>query len=164
MTMTREMEGPTMLELLRSGHVFADLEPQHLQQVAACASEVVWPADHLVFREGEPDDKLYVLLDGLVALDTYIPNRGRATIQTLGPGDILGWSAAVPQVQKKTASARTLLATRAIAIDAAALHAACEADHDLGYHVYRALTVVIASRLKATRLQLLDIFFVGERR
>ncbi len=103
-------------------------------------------------------------MDGLVALETYIPNRGRATIQTLGPHDILGWSAAVPQVQKKTASARTLLATHALAIDAAALYDACEQDHDLGYYVYRALAVVIASRLKATRLQLLDIFSIGERR
>ncbi|MDR7418636.1 MAG: cyclic nucleotide-binding domain-containing protein [Armatimonadota bacterium] len=162
--MAREMEGHTIVDVLRSSHAFGDLEPRHLEQLATFAAEVTWPADHLIFREGEPDEKLYVLLDGLVALDTYVPNRGRVTIQTLGPGDILGWSAAVPQVQKKTASARSLLATHAVAIDAAALHAACEQDHDLGFHVYRALAVVIASRLKATRLQLLDIFAIGERR
>lgn len=152
-----------MMDALRSSQVFGGLEPQHLEKVAAYASEVVWPSDHLVFREGEPDDKLYLLLDGLVALEIHIPDRGRTTIQTLEPDDILGWSAAVPQVHRRTASARTLMATRAIAVDAAALQLACERDHDLGYYVYRALAVVIAGRLKATRLQLLDIFSVGER-
>jgi CRP/FNR family cyclic AMP-dependent transcriptional regulator len=157
------MEARTLVDVLRSSHMFADLEPRHLERLAAFAEEITWPSDHVVFREGEPDDRLYVILDGLVALDTYVPNRGRVTIQTIGSHEVLGWSSAVPQVEKKTASARTLLATRAVALHAASLEAACEQDHDLGYAVYRALATVIASRLKATRLQLLDVYAVGEK-
>lgn len=153
-----------MIDILRSSRLFEDLDLKLLEQIAVMASEVTWPSDHLVFREGETDDNLFVLLDGLVALDIHVPSRGRVTIQTLGPDDILGWSSAIPQVERKTASARTLLATRAIAIDAAELRAACEKDHDLGYCVYRAIAVVLAGRLKATRLQLLDMFSVGERK
>ncbi|MDQ7859811.1 MAG: hypothetical protein RB149_13505, partial [Armatimonadota bacterium] len=65
-------------------------------------------------------------------------------------------------VETKTASARTLQPTRVIVMDAGALHAACEEDHHLGYHVYRTLARVIAGRLKATRMQLLDMYAVGE--
>jgi CRP-like cAMP-binding protein len=153
-----------VINALRSVPMFGDLEPQHLDTLAAYATEVSWPSDTLIFREADPDDKFYILLDGLVALDTYIPSRGRVIIQTIGANEVLGWSAALPQVEKKTASARTLLATRAIAIDSIGLCKVCEENHHLGFHVYRALATVIASRLKATRLQLLDIYSIGERK
>lgn len=153
-----------MVGLLRASSIFGDLESAHLQRIAGWSRELDWPAEHVVFRENQPDASLYLVLDGIVALDTYIAGRGHVTIQTLGPGDVLGWSAAVPQVQSKTASARTLRPTHAIAVDAAELQAGCEQDHDLGYQVYKALGAVIASRLKATRLQLLDIYAAREPR
>lgn len=155
-------EGHPVGDALRAAPLFGALEPTHLERLSAIASEMSWTADQVIFREGEADDRLYLMLDGLVALDMYVPNRGRVTILTVGPHEIFGWSAAVPVVRKKTASARALQPTRAIAIDAAALSAACEQDHDLGYHIYRTLADVIASRLTATRLQLLDMYAVGE--
>jgi CRP-like cAMP-binding protein len=162
--MTSGTDDARLLELLRASDIFGDLEPGHLQQIAGWSREQAWPAEHVVFRQNEPDTTLYLLLGGMVALETYVPGRGHVTIQTLGPGDVLGWSSAVPQVRTKTASARTLGPTRAIAIDAEALQEGCDRDHDLGYHVYRALGAVIASRLKVTRLQLLDIFSIGAPR
>jgi CRP-like cAMP-binding protein len=162
--MSEQTEKETLVGMLRAGPLFGSLEPQHLETLAAFAQEVTWPEDRVVFREGEPDDRLYVVVEGLVALEIFVPGRGRVTILTVGPHEVLGWSAAVPEVEKKTASARALQTTRAIAIDAAKLYAACDQDHDLGYHVYRSLSAVIASRLKATRLQLLDIYGTGEAR
>lgn len=162
--MSERNEKETVVQVLRAGPLFASLEPQHLETLATFAQEVTWSEDQVVFREGEPDDRLYLVVEGLVALDIYVPGRGRVTILTVGPHEVLGWSAAVPEVEKKTASARALQPTRAVAIDAERLHAACEQDHDLGYQVYRALSNVIASRLKATRLQLLDIYGTGEAR
>ncbi len=156
------MEPYSLAEALRSTLLFGGLEPRLIEKLAAIASEVAWADGQVVFREGEADDKLYLVIEGLVALDMYIPNRGRATILTVGPHEIFGWSAAVPVVGKKTASARALQTTRAIAIDANALCEACEEDHDLGYYFYRALANVIASRLTATRLQLLDVYAVGK--
>jgi CRP/FNR family cyclic AMP-dependent transcriptional regulator len=148
---------------LRSSQIFGSLEPAHLDRLAAIASAMAWPADRQIFHEGEPDDKLYLVVEGLVALEIHVPNRGRVTIQTIGPDEILGWSSFVPEVEKKTASARALQPTSVIAIDAVRLVEACEQDHDLGYYAYRAIAHVIASRLKATRLQLIDMFAVGER-
>ncbi|MEP7355691.1 MAG: cyclic nucleotide-binding domain-containing protein, partial [Anaerolineales bacterium] len=139
------------------------LERQHFEQLVGLAAEVTWSTDQVIFREGERDDRLYLVLEGRVALEIYMPNRGRVTILTIGPDEIFGWSAAVPFVQKRTASARAAQPTRAVVFDAAALRAACEQDHDLGYYVYRRLTNVIAGRLTATRLQLLDMYSVEQK-
>ncbi|MDQ7839948.1 MAG: Crp/Fnr family transcriptional regulator [bacterium] len=156
------MEPCSLAEALRSAQLFGALEPQHLEKLAAIATEVTWTEDQVVFREGETDDRLYLVVEGLVALEMYIPNRGRTTILTAGTHEVFGWSAAVPVVGKKTASARALQRTRAIAIDADALCAVCEQDHHLGYYLYRTLSHVIASRLTATRLQLLSVYAVGK--
>lgn len=147
---------------LRACVLFSGLDAPQLDRLIGLATEATWPEGLIVFREGEPDDRLYIVVEGLVALETHVPGRGRVIIQTIGPCEVLGWSSAVPGVETKTASARTLRPTRAIAIDAGALHTACEDDHHLGYHVYRTLARVIAGRLKATRMQLLDMYAIGE--
>ncbi len=41
--------------------------------------------DDLVFREGEPGDTMYVVIEGVVDLEV----KGR-TVETLGPGGVLG--------------------------------------------------------------------------
>jgi hypothetical protein len=43
------------------------------------------------------------------------------------------------------------------AIQAKALYALCEEDHDLGYLIMKRISNVVASRLLTTRLQLLDM-------
>lgn len=150
-------------ETLKANPWFGALPPQHFEKFMTITQERSWAAGQVIFREGEPNDWLYLVLAGAVALEIYVPNRGRVTILTLGPDELFGWSAAVPVVQKKTASARALQATQALAIDAAALRVACEQDHDMGYYVYRRLTNIIAGRLTATRLQLLDVYAVERK-
>ena len=148
------------LEALQGNPWFVSLTTPHLEAVLSLATERRWQAGQTIFREGERDNWLYLVLEGRVALEIHVPNRGRVTILTVGPDEIFGWSATVPSLQKKTASAWSVQDTRALAFDAAALVAACDADHDLGYHVFRALTSVISGRLTATRLQLLDVYAV----
>jgi CRP/FNR family transcriptional regulator, cyclic AMP receptor protein len=157
------MSQSSLVEMLQANPWFGSLSREHFETFIGLSTERRWPAGHVIFREGERDDRLYLVLEGRVALEIHVPARGRVTILTIGPDEIFGWSAAVPGVQTRTASARAVQATYGIACDAAALRAACERDHDLGYHVYRRLTNVIAGRLTATRLQLLDIYAVEQK-
>ena len=43
-------------------------------------------------RESEAADAFYVIRRGAVALETFVPQRGPVTIETLHEGDLLGWS------------------------------------------------------------------------
>jgi hypothetical protein len=47
---------------------------------------------------------------------------------------------------------------KGVVFDAAWLREKCTQDHELGYHLLKQLVTVIASRLAATRVQLLDIY------
>jgi CRP/FNR family cyclic AMP-dependent transcriptional regulator len=156
--MTSTSEPLPLRQRLAANAWFRALPAKHFETLLSGASERTWDAGAIIFREGEPTDFLYLLLEGAVALEIHLPARGRQTILTLGPNEVLGWSAMIPAVHLRTATARALEPTRAASFDAAALRAACESDHDLGYYIYRRLANVIAARLTATRLQLLDLY------
>ncbi len=137
---------------------FQRLRPEHF----AALREITTLKDVLpgavLFREGDPQDYLYIVLEGRVALEIYVPGRGRVRLLTLDPMEVFGWSSVVPQVRRRTATAIALVPTRLAALDAQALLQLCETDPELGCLVMRRLSNVIAKRLLVTRLQLLDMY------
>ncbi len=138
------------------------LEPSHLVRLASLAIEVTFEEGEIIFREGDTGNMIYLVQEGCVAIYIGLPRRGHVTILTVEPGRLLGWSSLFPP-HHKTASARAMAPTRAIAINAAQLWEACQADHDLGYTVMWHMAEAITSRLIATRLQILDIFTPANR-
>jgi len=155
------MRQKTLKERLRTNPWFERLSDEHYEKMVSIATIVKWPAGKDIFREGDEDLYLYLILKGRVAIDISYPTRGRVRILTLNEDEIFGWSAVLPVVKIKTAGAHTILDTEAVAFDADALREICEQDHELGFLVYRRLTNVIAGRLSATRMQLLDMYSTG---
>ena len=129
----------------------------HLHLIAQVATLVQWNAGITVFREGDLDSFLYLVEEGRVAIEIAVPGRGRLTILTVGPGEVFGWSSLFLQ-RAKTASARTVEPTRALALAAGRLRELCDADPRFGYLLTRRILDVVSERLKATRMQLLDIY------
>jgi CRP-like cAMP-binding protein len=132
------------------------LQPRHLATLAGMAQEVTFAAGEIIFREGEVGKTLYLVQEGRVALDIYVPRCGPVTILSIGPGQIFGTSAMF-ESQAKQSTGRAMVPTKAIAIDAIQLREACQADHDLGYAIMSYLAQTISERVRATRLQLLDM-------
>lgn len=115
------------------------------------------PAGAVVFHEGSVHHDLYFVCSGGVALDMHIPGRGKVRILSVGPGELLGWSALLGE-GKMTASATAIEDTRLVAVSGPQLLSLCDADHDIGYRVMQRTAKAISKRLLATRLQLLDLF------
>ena len=137
---------------------FQELSADHFHKLVGISGLCNFEAGEELFREGDKEDNLYVVLEGRVAIEIYAPGRGRMRIYTAEPMDIVGWSSITPIVRQRTASARVVLPSRLVCIEAAKLYKMCNEDHDLGFVVMRRLANVVASRLLTTRLQLLDMF------
>ena len=146
-----------ILESLKTTKFTRGMDLNHLEKLAAMAFEVTLSEGQTVFSEGDLGDVIYIIEEGLVAVETHIPGRGRTTLFTLGPGQVLGWSALFPN-KHKTANSRALMATRAVAISTPQLREAFEGDCDFGYAFTWRIAELISDRLKGTRLQLMDIF------
>jgi CRP-like cAMP-binding protein len=143
--------------LLAEIPALAGLRDEHLELVAGCARNRVFGVNELLMREGDPADDFFVIRSGDVALETYVPQRGALTIETLHDGDLVGWSWLVAPYRTMF-DARALAQTHTVSFDGACLRGKCETDHDLGYELMTRFTAVIVDRLQATRLRLLDVY------
>jgi CRP-like cAMP-binding protein len=149
------------LEPVLAEHPFLKgLDSRHLKLIVGCASNVRFDPGQFLFREGEEANQFYIIRHGKVAVDVFGAARGSITIQTIGEGEVLGWSWLIPPYQWHF-DARAVELTRAIALDGKCLRTKCEEDHDLGYELLKRFSHIIEQRLEATRLQLLDVYGVN---
>ena len=137
---------------------FQELPPPLFDKIVSISSLVSYEAGQELFREGDKEANLYIVLEGRVAIEMYIPGQGRTRIYTAELLDVVGWSSVTPVVRQRTASARAVLPSLLVKIDGPRLNQLCTEDHDLGYVVMKRMANVIASRLLTTRLQMLDMF------
>ena len=142
---------------LRDLDFMQGLDPDQLNRISEIATSVEWGSGETVFREGDRDPILYVVVKGHVAIEVTIPGRGRVILLTVGPGEVFGWSSLFHS-RPKTAAARTTEATKALALDAPKLGELCDADPRLGYVLTQRILEVVSERLKATRMQLMDMY------
>ena len=153
----------TIDDLLARHPFFEGLKPEYLALIAGCGQNVHFAAGAYLLREGEAADTFYAIRGGRVAVETYVPTRGAVTLETLGEGEILGWSWLFPPY-KWQFDARALGDVRATAFDAVCLRTKCDADPTLGYELMKRLARPISSRLASARRQLLDVYGSGPGR
>jgi CRP-like cAMP-binding protein len=144
-------------EQLGSMTCLAELPATTLDRLAELARSEEYPVGHLLFREGGHNAMLYFICQGAVTLEMCVPGRGCMNLLTLGPGDLVAWSALLGS-GVMTTGAHVVEPGRLLALDGGAVLALCEADHELGYHLMRRVALSLSNRLVATRLQLLDLF------
>ena len=137
--------------------VFRGLDSRYVELVAGCASNVRFDEGAYLFREGEPADAFYAIRHGRVAVEIFVPQRGAVTIMTASEGDVLNWSWLFPP-HRNQFDAHCLGLVRALAFDAKCLRGKCEEYHDLGYEFMKRFAKIMVERVRATRLQLLDVY------
>jgi len=150
------MNDPVLAAL--AGHPFArGLDAGQVARLATAAAEITVPAGYRFFEEGGPASQFWLILSGRVALDLNVPGRDPITVETLGAGDVIGLSWLFPEPQWQF-GAQAVKETRAVAIDAVAVMAMCDADPVLGYRLLRRIVTVATGRLHAARVRLLDLY------
>ncbi len=135
---------------------FEGFEPAFVHAISAKASEVRFDVDEMLAKEGTEAELLYAVLEGKVALEIGASARAPLTVQTVGPGEVLGWSWLVPPHRWRF-DARAVKATRAIALDAEVLRRTLKSHPTWGFQFMVRFMPVLAERLENTRVQLLDI-------
>jgi CRP/FNR family cyclic AMP-dependent transcriptional regulator len=151
------MPAESLERILAAHPFFKGMEPIYHQLFVDCASNVRFEAGEVIFREGEAANQFYLIRHGRVAVEVSTPERGPVIVQSLGEGEVLGWSWMMPPYRWRF-DARAVELTRAIALDGRCLRERSEEDHDLGFQLMKRAAHVMEERLQATRLQLLDIY------
>lgn len=146
------------LEKILIKHPFVEgLQPEHIQLILGCAKNVVFEPGKYLFKENEEANSFFIIRSGKVALEIYSPEVGSIIIQTLGEGEIIGWSWMIPPYHWRF-DARAMELTRVIELDGTCLRNKCEIDPSLGYEIMKRLANVFEQRINAMRIQLLDLY------
>ena len=127
-----------------------------LAVLAQAARDVRFPARHRLFEDGGSAGRFWLIQSGCVALDLNVPGQGRTRIETIGMGEMLGWSWLFPPFAWAF-GAVTIGPVEAFEFDGRDVRAYCAADPALGYELTRRLVRVIANRLQATRVKLISV-------
>jgi CRP/FNR family transcriptional regulator, cyclic AMP receptor protein len=151
------MEKEDLSDIMRQHPFLAGLSFEHMQTLIGCASNVRFADGETIIHEGQVANKFYLMRTGRVALQMDVPGKTALRIQTVGPGEILGWSWLISPFRWHF-SGIVVLETRAIALDGECLRNKCETDPTFGYEMLKRLSQVMERRLDATRLQLIDLY------
>jgi len=97
-------EPPVDLETRRSIFVEQRLSPMEVNFLASLSSHQRFEQGDLIFREGDPGDTLYVVLEGEVMISKQIPGAGEEALAFLRRGEYFGEMALIDD-QPRSASA-----------------------------------------------------------
>ncbi len=147
----------TMGALLAEHPIFQGFDPEATEFLGGCASNHHFAFDEFLFRADQPAERFYLIRTGDVALELDMTGRKRLVIHTIHPGQIVGASWLLPPYRWRF-DARALGDVRAFGIDATCLRNKCDANPDFGYAVFKRFLPLVAERLLATRMQLLDLY------
>jgi hypothetical protein len=102
--------------LIRQVPIFAELDPDDLEELGAIVEERRVEANKDVFREGEPGDAVYLVVRGGVTVFTGgIDGRPERTLSTLGAGACIG-EMAVLDAAPRSATVRATERTRLLRV------------------------------------------------
>lgn len=135
----------------------ADLDAEALDLISGCAANASFNSGEYIFREGDPADQFYIIRFGKISVEINMPNRGPHSVQTLGAGEVLGWSWLIPPHRWRF-DGRALELVRAIGLNGKCLRAKCDDNRELGYRLLSRFSGVMVKRLEAARLQLMDVY------
>jgi CRP-like cAMP-binding protein len=131
------------------------LSEHHVRLLADCATRVAFEADGVLFRERETANRFYLIERGEVLLETNTVAGKSVVIDTIGNGDLLGWSWLFPPHLWRF-TARASEATTAIFFYGTILREYCEKDHTLGYELLKRMSEVMTRRLQLARAKLVE--------
>jgi CRP/FNR family cyclic AMP-dependent transcriptional regulator len=134
----------------------AGMNPTQLTLLTDCAIAVHFKKGQIVLREGDPANRFYLIESGKVVLDSDEKSGGSFVIETIGAGDLLGWSWMFPPYVWSF-TARAAEPTEAIFFYGTILREYCERNPSLGYELFKRMAPVMLRRLQAARQRMLSI-------
>jgi CRP-like cAMP-binding protein len=152
----------SVINVLRNSFIFQKLTNEQMKKLAAITTAETHSAGTVLYGEGHPANKFYIVEEGKVVLNMksdlgpLIPPR-QVIVDVVEKGESMGWAAVVdPYIY--TRSCICTDRARVVALDAAKLRELLDQDHAMGFEVMKAVSKMMASRLTHTRALL-----VGER-
>lgn len=145
-----------IVETLAASPFLNGMSARHLTTMAECIMQSSFTDGEMIFREGDVANRFYLIQEGSVALECRSRESDPIHIQTIGAGEVLGWSWLFSPYLWHF-DARAIEPAKVLFIYGSRLRERCDDDHDFGYELVKRMAEVMMGRLQATRWQLFEI-------
>ncbi|WP_031078042.1 Crp/Fnr family transcriptional regulator [Streptomyces sp. NRRL S-118] len=135
----------------------AALPAEHRERLMGLAREMNFTEGDRLFDEGARADRFWIVRSGTVTLDIQVPGGRAVAIDTLDHGELVGWSWLFPPYTWQL-GAEAMTPLRTNEFDAVAVRTMMEADPAFGFSIGHWVGRVLATRLQAARVRLLDLY------
>ena len=143
-----------MDEVLARAGIFQGVEPAAAEALAQQLEPADFPRGHVIFAEGEPGDRLYILQSGKVKLGRKSPDGRENLLAIFSPADMFG-ELSIFDPGPRTATATTITDVRAYSMDKLALREWITKRPEIAEQLLR----VLARRLRRTNNMLAELIF-----
>lgn len=144
-----------LYDIIAGQPFFRGLSQEHLCTLAANAMQMWFESGELIFDDGDVANRFYLIIEGKVALESSVKHRGTVVLQTLGSGELLGWSWLFSSYVWRL-RARATEPTEAIFFYGTRWREQCELNHDLGYELFNRISELMMQRVQIARRRFLD--------
>ena len=131
------------------------MSSRQLELLAENSMGAAFAMGEKILSEGDSANRFYLILEGFVELESRGLEGETARIQTVGTGDVLGWSWLFPPYYWHF-DARAATPVKTIFFYGTRLRELCEENHDLGYELMMRVSGIIIKRLQAARRELVE--------
>ena len=144
------------VEDLKISSFFNDLQDSYLVKIAKLCQEEAFQAEDIIIDEGDKAEKIYVLVEGNIAIQIRLKKYQNVVVSTAGEkGELFGWSAVV-EPKSYSASVKCLEEVRALSINGEELEKLFEEDPVMGLTFMKKIASLIDHRLNAMRTRLVS--------
>lgn len=137
-------------ETLATMPLFDGVSEDDMKLVADRMHSIRFASGDLIFGQGDPADRLYLLRTGSVEIQYHPPDGGPLTVTLIQADGVFGWSAMLGR-KVYTSSAICVDAAEALWISGRELRSLCQQHPQTGVMIVERLAEVIAGRLSSTR-------------
>jgi CRP/FNR family transcriptional regulator, cyclic AMP receptor protein len=146
----------TLAEAIASHRFAAGMKPEHVKRLAEVAMFKEFEAGEVIFREGEPANRFYLIRQGKIALESTGNGEAAPLVQFVGEGEALGWSWLFAPYYWHF-GARAVEPAKVIFFYGTRLRGQCDEDPAFGYELMRRMAAIVVKRLQITRVQLIQL-------
>jgi CRP/FNR family cyclic AMP-dependent transcriptional regulator len=150
----RQVDRGSVDEVLAKAGIFQGVQASANSALMEQLRPVDFPAEHMVFAEGDPGDRLYIIVSGKVKIGRRSAGGDENLLTIMGPSDMFG-ELSIFDPGPRTSSATTITEVRAVSMDRDALRAWIADRPEIAGQLLR----VLARRLRRTNNNMADLIF-----
>ncbi len=147
-----------LIELLGEVDMLKDFTDEERQDLAACLEEASFKANEIIFREGDPGGKMFIVAEGMVEIQKRRSHgTGRVVISRFDRGGVIGEMSVIDGMPR-SATVVAVQPTKMFVLSQEGFEDMIANNHELAIKLLKGLAKLLSLRLRNTSGWFADVF------